>query len=691
MPTPASVRPRPLTSLSLALAASLVAGCRDTAVARDDAPQAPQVAAKPASPATARTVAEPKAEAPATPDPARLAADVAWLADDARAGRRSGTAGERAAADWIAARFAALGLEPAGEGGFLQEFPVPLEPTSGGGSRFTRARSSVEPTPGMSLELEEVVATQPEGSALPLSCSEGGRASGRLVYCGFGIEAPDKGWDDFAGKDLRGAIALVVRGVPSAKADAGAAAAPAADPHAAEPHTADPHAAPAQDAAPASPSAAPPHGAAPTNEAGFAGMGSILGKIMAAKRHGAVGVALLPRDPDEALLAFGEGPRGRAGIPAIALSARAAERIVGNYWDGLDRDSSAANGAPSAAADLGSAEVVADVAREKGRATNVLARLAGRDRSRTVVVGAHFDHLGHGGEGSLAPRETGSIHNGADDNASGTAVVLEAARLLAARGAPACDVVFALWSGEELGLLGSEHWAERATIPLEGVVANVNLDMVGRAGNGKLQLLGAGTAGAFAGWVAELARESGLDLTPSLAGGALGGSSDHQAFLKRKIPALHLFSGLHGDYHKPSDDADKVEPEGMAKVARLTVALVDRLGAAGDLAYVEPPTDDKNRPQVRSGFRSWFGSMPNYAYEGQGVKIDGTSPGSPAERAGFVAGDVLLEVGDVAVANLYDFMYALERYKPGDVVRVVFERDGERQENRVTLASRQAE
>jgi hypothetical protein len=169
--------------------------------------------------------------------------------------------------------------------------------------------------------------------------------------------------------------------------------------------------------------------------------------------------------------------------------------------------------------------------------------------------------------------------------------------------------------------------------------------MVGRAGNGKLQVLGAGTSPDFAPWMKDASSASGLELTVSTQGGALGGSSDHQTFLKRQIPALHLFSGLHADYHKPSDTSDKFEAEGAAKVAALGVDLADRMASAGKLAFVEPKVDKERQEQVKGGFRSWFGSIPSYSYDGKGVLIDGTSGGSPAERAGFLKGDVLIGMG----------------------------------------------
>jgi len=582
------------------------------------------------------TRSAPLADARVAPEAARLDEDVRWLADPAREGRRAGTPPASAAGRWIAARFGELDLDPAGEGGYLQEFTVALQPRDGGTSRIAGGRTLIDGAT----------------SVAPLFCSHGAEVQGRLAWCGYGIESEERGWNDFAHLEA-GEIAVIVRGTPPAPAGA--------------------------DQAPAS-----PHDTQVSSKSeGWGNAGSIFTKVMTAKRKGAVGVILLPGKPDEPLLRFEAGHGARAGIPAVAVDARTAEALVPGYLQGLEQG-------PAARRDLGQEifQVFADVVRESGPATNVLGLLPGGDHDRVVVVGAHYDHLGRGGEGSLAPNEAGEIHHGADDNASGTATLLEMARILKAGEPPPCDVLFALWSGEEMGLLGSEYWAEHPTLPIARVVANLNLDMVGRAGNGKLQVLGAGTSPVFAGWMPEVGAASGLDLTVSTQGGALGGSSDHQTFLKRKIPALHLFSGLHADYHKPSDTADKFEAEGAAKVAALGVDLIRRMASAEELAFVEPKLDKERAEEIQGGFRAWFGSIPSYSFDGKGVKIDGTSGGSPAERAGFLQGDVLLQLGDVKIDNIYDFTYALQHYKPGDVVLVRYEREGKEQETRVTLSSR---
>jgi len=336
------------------------------------------------------------------------------------------------------------------------------------------------------------------------------------------------------------------------------------------------------------------------------------------------------------------------------------------------------------------ARVRADVERAKGPAYNVLARLPGVDSSRVVLVGAHYDHLGYGGEGSLAPDAQGQVHNGADDNASGTAAVLEIARRAKSGAKPACDVVFALWSGEELGLLGSEHWAQHPTVPLERVVANLNLDMVGRAESGALSVLGVGSAEPFESWLSSAAQHAGFELKLNRSGQGVGGS-DHQTFLKRRIPALHFFTGVHADYHKPSDDVDKFEANGAARVAFLCAEVVARIEGAPRLAWGDPPKSDENQERTGGRFSVWFGTVPEYSYEGVGLLLSGTSAGSPAEKAGMLAGDVLIRVGDIQIDTIHDFVFALQTYKPGDVVLAKFLRDGVEESVRVTLSTRDAQ
>lgn len=594
----------------------------------------------------------------AAPEALRLAQDVRWLADDAREGRRAGSASEAETARWLGQRLEALGLEPAGTEGFLQPFEVPLPVRDGGGSRIEVRAGDMRITSA---------APASEGAELvPLFCSSQGEVEGPLVFAGYGIADSELGRDDYAGLECAGAVVVLVRGTPPASLLAADAAS-----------------AEATGEAPAN-----PHGAAQPAARTFGGAGAIFYKVMEAKRRGAKAV-IVAQHPTRAepMLAFGEGGGAEAKVPALHVDAALAERLLPGYAEAVARLD---EGAPAPA--LGAARVArvaADVVREKGTAHNVLARLRGRSSARTLVVGAHFDHLGRGGPGSLAPDAQGEIHNGADDNASGTAVVLELARCLAAGPAPAEDVLFALWSGEELGLLGSEHWARHPTLALADVSANVNLDMVGRAESGRLSVLGAGSAGAFALVLAQAGARAGMALDVSLSGQGVGGS-DHQTFLKREIPALHLFTGLHADYHRPSDDYERFEAAGAARVAALTLDLVAELQRESlALAFV-PPTQEP-ASATPGGFRTRFGSIPDYAYDGPGLRLDGTSPGGPAEKAGLLRGDVIVGFGAIEIGGMGDYMYALNAHKPGDVVMVRFLREGVEETAQVTLESNQVE
>ena len=580
---------------------------------------------------------------PAHADAKRLASDVSWLADDAREGRRAGTEQGKECADWIAARMKTLGLEPLGDKGYEQEFTVALDPRDGGKSRVNWIDHHSMPH---------------EAKAVPLFCSEDGSVQAPLVYCGYGIDDAERHWNDYEKANVKGAVAFIVRGLPPAEATSDAK--------------------PAQDTQ------------LVVKSDGWGGAGSIFTKVMTAKRHGAIAVLLAPSTIDEPVLRFDAGHGARAGIPAVMIAGKDADAL----WSyDLLKDSAAKRAEMLERGEIyitpAVIKLTAEVLHGNGPAYNALGRLRGKDSSRAILVGAHYDHLGRGGTGSLAPDKGGEIHHGADDNASGTATVLEIARLMKARGTPPCDVIFALWSGEELGLLGSEYWAEHPTVALDKITANLNLDMVGRAGNGKIQVLGVGTSPDFASWMKGAGEESGLDLVVSTSGNSLGGSSDHQTFLKREIPALHLFSGLHADYHKPSDTADKFEADGAAKVATLGVVLADDMTRATKLAFVAPKIDKEKQEQAKGGFRAWFGSVPSYSYDGKGVLLDGTSAGSPAERAGMLKGDVLVQVGEVKIDTIYDMVYALQLYKPGDVVLAKYVRDGAMQEVRVTLSSRE--
>ena len=583
-----------------------------------------------------------RAEAP------RLAADVYWLAADARYGRRSGTPGEDAARDYLVERLTSLGLEPGGESGYTQVFSVPMAARDGGGTQVT---------------FGDGAGTTVSGPAVaPLFCSDGSAASGELVFAGFGIVDAELGRDDYADMDVAGKVVLIARGTP---------------PFPEMPESGEPA----------------EGGYSQGPRVSWGNAASIFTKVMNAKHRGAVAV-IIGQDPlreSEGLLEFASGQEAEAKLPAVMVGVATAEAILGENSGYAKQGADLREGqAPPLESRTGLVvSVAADVRRETGNADNVLGVLRGVDSSRYLVVGAHYDHLGMGGSGSLDP-DVSAVHNGADDNASGTAAVLELARLLAAGDKPACDIVFALWSGEELGLLGSEYWNKQVT---HGgtLLANVNMDMVGRAKSGRLQIMGAGTSGVFPSWLPEAASRANLDPVVTLSGHGIGGS-DHQSFIKRGIPALHLFTGVHTDYHKPSDDADKFESDGARRVVEYARFLVGKIAAMESLPFTEVVlAEEDDRSQKDRSWSVWFGSIPDYAGEGGGLLLSGVQDNSPASRAGLLGGDVILQLGDIEVDTIHDFVYALQIYQPGNVLACRIDRKGVEQLVTVTLGTRAVE
>ena len=330
---------------------------------------------------------------------------------------------------------------------------------------------------------------------------------------------------------------------------------------------------------------------------------------------------------------------------------------------------------------------------------NVLALLPGADPAladEVIIVGAHYDHLGWGGEGSLAPDDR-AIPNGADDNASGTAALVEIARRLSEGPRPARSVLFMAFAGEEMGLLGSSHYVDNPVRALEETVAMINLDMVGRLEGRALTVFGMATASEWEGLVqaANAAQATPLQLTLLQDG---FGPSDHAAFFGKGVPVLHFFTGTHADYHRPSDDFPLIDTDGLARVSALVADVTRRLTGTGDSraasltrAPAEPanphaaPSGDQ---PVTGGYGPYFGSIPDMTPQDFGVRLTGVRDGSPAAIAGLREGDVLVSFGGKETGDLYAFTYALQEHAPGDRVEVVVVRNGERVTMEAVLGER---
>lgn len=317
-----------------------------------------------------------------------------------------------------------------------------------------------------------------------------------------------------------------------------------------------------------------------------------------------------------------------------------------------------------------------DIQRPQSTAYNVVG-LWDNNATNVVTIGAHFDHLGYGDEGSLHRGEK-AIHNGADDNASGVAVMLQLARDLAVDTARANDYLFIAFSGEEKGLYGSNYWTKHPTVPIAELNYMVNLDMVGRLDSaGVIAINGVGTSPA---WAEVDSLPQGKLTVKSTSSGV--GPSDHTSFYLQGVPAVHFFTGTHADYHKPSDDEPLINYPGMLRVTRYIEALVGTLNNNGKLAFTK--TEDVNSENVPR-FKVTLGVVPDYLYDGKGMRIDGITDGKPAANAGLQVGDVVVRMGQVEVTDMMSYMKGLSVFSKGDKAPVKVLRGGKEMDVEVTF------
>ena len=566
------------------------------------------------------------AAAPAVPAVEWLLDQVTILAAPAMEGRASGTAGADRAAEHIARVFKDVGLTPAGDaGGYLQRFTVPTRIRPGS----PMALALVAPTP-------RVFAAGADFT--PLTVSADGAAEGELVFVGHGITAPDLQYDDYAGVDARGKIVLAVAGEPRGRDPSSPFRKPDAYHYADRSH-----------------------------------------KVINARQHGARAILLVAHPGTTgAELSPLQGVTAPLGILAADITRQAANAMLGPAGKTLADLTGAIDRAlaPQSLAVPGTTvRVEITLVRDRGTTANVVGLLPGTDprlAQDAIVIGAHYDHLGRGGEGSLAPDEVGAIHHGADDNASGTAVVLALARAFAAAGAAPRTLVFVAFAAEEMGLLGSEHYVRQPAVPLDRTALMVNFDMVGRLRDGKVYLGGV-DSGAGLRDVANAAA-AGLPVTLELRGDPYG-PSDHTTFYAAGRPVVFFFTGAHPDYHRPGDTADKINAAGLGTVTALgarLVAAVAATPAAPAYAKVAAPTTTP-----RGGYGAYFGVVPEFGEATRpGVRVTAVRDGSPAQQAGVQAGDVIVKFGAVEVKTLQDLTFALRGHRAGDRVDVVVDRTG---------------
>jgi len=573
-------------------------------------------------------LAAPPAIPPA--DPHRYLDDIKALSAPAMEGRGAGSKGITRAEHMIEKRYKSLGLEPAGTNSYLQPFTVIT------GAQLKGKNSFVVLAGG---EMRELKAKQ---DYVPFSFSASGSAHAQIVFARYGATAGEFHYDDYAGIDVKDKIVVVLRYEPPSFAVQG-------------------------------------------GNQGMTQHSQLVTKAINARNHGAKALVLVNGklgDGEEDLLTrFGSvsGPEN-AGIIFLQVKNAIAEdwlkpsrKSLAELQKQIDDSSK-----PASFVLPENQTAAIDVSIRTTRATvnNVLAYLPGKT-DEYVIIGAHYDHLGRGNIDSLAPSQIGQIHPGADDNASGTAGVLELARLLAPqKGQLRRGILFMSFAGEELGLLGSAAWVNNPTRPLDKAVAMLNMDMIGRIKNEKVYIGGVGTGSTLKAAVEEAQANSGFKIEYSPGGYS---SSDHTSFVTKKIPVLFFFSGLHSDYHKPSDTWDKIDPVAATRLLSIVGTTAELLADADTRPAFVVVEEDKHPGALGGGggYGPYFGSIPDFGQVETGVKFSDVKPGSPAAKAGLKAGDIMIQFGDKPIKNLYDFTDALRRSKVGDVVEVKVLRDGQ--------------
>jgi len=562
-------------------------------------------------------------------DPARYLNDIKALSAPEMEGRGAGTKGLARATDLIVKRYKELKIEPAGSHGYLQPFTLITGAQMRADNRLLVANGDTK----KDLKTKQ--------DFVPFSFSSSGQAAGSVVFAGYGVTAEEYQYDDYANLDVKDKIVVVLRYEPTGFA-------------------------------------------AKSGNQGLTHHSQMITKAINARNHGARAVVLVNGklgDGEEDLLTrFGSvsGPEN-IGIVFVQVKNDVAESWLQTAGKRLQdvQDQINSSTKPASFALPDNFRLALNVHIETTRATvnNVLAYLPGQTEGY-VIMGAHYDHLGRGNFDSLAPSQIGQIHPGADDNASGTAGVLELARLLAPqRGQLRRGILFMVFAGEELGLLGSAEWVKEPTRPLEKAVAMINMDMIGRIKDDKVYIGGVGTGSTFKPILEQAQKDSGFKIEYSAGGYS---SSDHTSFVSKKIPVLFFFSGLHSDYHKPSDTWDKINAPSAAKLLDLIGSVAVQLASAAEPPAFHTVVEDKPPGSGDGrGYGPYFGSIPDFGETANGVKFADVKPGSPAANAGLKAGDVLIQFGGKSIKNLYDFTDALRRSKIGDVVEVRVLRDGQ--------------
>ncbi|MDP1677718.1 MAG: M28 family peptidase [Bacteroidota bacterium] len=541
---------------------------------------------------------------------------VDYLASNELEGRGTGEKGNELAAKYIADKFSELGLRPMGDNGtYFQEFEVVKSLELGKQNSLTAKLG--KKTSNYSVQKDFV----------PISFSANASAEGNVIFAGYGMTV-DSTYDDYAKIDAKNKVVIALRYSPDGD----------------NPHSK------------------------------YAKQSALRYKAMQAREKGAKALLLVTATADDSSdalvkLKF-DNSFSDAGIPVFSVS-----RAIVNTWlkgnritiDSLQKRIVRTNKQQSFELKNVTLSLSSEVIQLKKKTSNVLGLLKVNDNEEHLIIGGHFDHLGYGGigSGSLAPDQN-EIHNGADDNASGTSAMIETARELSYyKNILKRNVLFMGFSGEEMGVLGSAHYTKHPKLSLTQAVTMINYDMVGRLTDQTLTIQGTGTSSQWESLVTKYNSDSTFKLKFVKDG---YGPSDHASFYGAGIPVLFFFTGLHDNYHRPSDDADKINSEGIAQI----VSYASKLAVEIDTTAARPDYIKTQAPQqgTRQGFRVFVGTIPDYSEGADGMLLAGVRDNSPASKAGLLKGDVLIKFGKFEIKNVYDYTYALQEFKPGDEIEV---------------------
>ncbi len=576
----------------------------------------------------------------------RTKAHIEALAGDTLEGRLAGSSGERLAADYLTRELTRLGAKPLpGQKDFSQSFQFTAG-TRDAGSTLSIASGD---TPRTFTSTQDVQA---------LSFSDSSEVNGELIFAGYGLVVPEAqnfGYDSYAGLDVKDKVVLVLRYFPE--------------------------------------------DADQQTRVILSRYAELRYKAMAARQRGARALLVVtgPRSPNAGEMvpmSFDTALSG-SGIVAASISGAVAAELftaAGKNIETVQKEFDSGNPHVAGFAIPGATVTVkAAVARESQTARNVVAYLPATSPTTGVekpwvALGAHYDHLGRGGHGNSLARkeELGTVHHGADDNASGTATVLGVAEMLSKQPRRR-NVLLGFWSAEEIGLLGSAAFVNSPPVPMSEVAAYLNFDMVGRMVDNKLTVQATGTSSVWPRILEQANVAAGFELVlqpdPYQP-------TDVASFNEAGVACLTFFTSTHVDYHRPSDTADKINYEDLDRVIAFATAIVKRIGDTPEAPQFTKVQQQTETGGGRAGMRIFTGTIPDYATNAKGLLLGGVIGGGPAEQAGLQKGDLIVEINGQTIANIYDYTYALETLKIGQPAKVIYMRGSEKRETMMTPAAR---